>query len=191
MSCIRTGLANKDSQGFTIVEVSLVMVILGIMAALTIVKYGSTMRNNELEKAANTVYMELRSARALAFKWDTPTFIKFYPDSITSWVDTNNNSKCDNHDIYKVIKLPALIRVGQPSKPPITGPFKDNITTSGKTGKWVDSLIIRPNSQEIYSTGAVYLYSKKIPTVTYCIGDSSGMQTLYFFKWTSNSWKKL
>jgi prepilin-type N-terminal cleavage/methylation domain-containing protein len=181
----------KNNRGFTIIEISMVMVILGIMAAFTLVKYRSTVVHNELEKTANNIYVELRAIRATVFKWDTQVIVKFYQDSICSWVDTNGNARCDNNDIHKVIKFPVSVAIGRPVSPPTKGPYNTTIPSSGLTGDWADSLKVLADTRGDYSHGTACIYSRKLSKITYCIGIDTAMQSLEFYKWIDNSWKKL
>jgi len=171
------------------IELALVMVIMGIVATLALIKYSKDIAHNDLEKTANNVYIQLRSLRSDAFKWDEMAITKFYKDSIATWVDTNESSSCDNSDIRKVTRFGGSVAIGLPENPPVSGAYGENLTSSGKTGAWADSLTVLPDSRGEYSHGAIYLYNKKLPKFTYCIGITTSMQSLEFYKW-DGTWRK-
>jgi prepilin-type N-terminal cleavage/methylation domain-containing protein len=180
-----------SKRGVTIIEIALVMVILGVFAAHALFKYQKTIAFNELEKSANRAYLDLRALRAQAFKWDTLVITKFYSDSFATWIDTNGSASCDQNDIRTVTRFPASVGIGLPADPPTRGPYGQSLSSStGTRGDWADSLTVFADSRGEYCHGEVYLYSKKIPKTTYCIGITHAMQSIEFYRW-DGSWRKL
>jgi prepilin-type N-terminal cleavage/methylation domain-containing protein len=96
-----------NNRGFTLLEIAMVTAIFGIMAAIAIIKYQKITATTELDKTANNLYSELRSARSLSFKWDAPVIIKFYAQQCSIYVDTNNNGR-DPSDILNVFSIPPI-----------------------------------------------------------------------------------
>lgn len=180
----------QNSRGFTIIEIALVMVTLGIMAALTLVKYQKTVAFNELQKTANNVYADMHALRSQALKWDALVITKFAAAKIENWIDTAGSNKVDAACIYSKISLPANIAIGLPASPPVNGPYGGTIPASGLRGKWVDSLITLPDSKSDTCYGELYLYSKKVSKITYCIGKSPSAQSVELYKW-DGVWQKL
>lgn len=189
----------KNNRGFTIIEISIVMVILGIMAAYAVVKYQDTFARSELEKAANNLYLELRGTRAIAFKYDAMAMVKFIPSASASakcslYVDKDGDGTREAADgeCIKVIKLTPPVFIGVCSTPPssyLNADYTPNI--SGLAGTWKTLLTVDgTNSTGAFNLGAVYLKSSKLPKITYCIGITTDMQSIKLYKW-DKTWHTL
>jgi prepilin-type N-terminal cleavage/methylation domain-containing protein len=181
----------KNRSGFTLIELALVMVILGTISAFTLIKYQKTVAANQIEKAANSLYQELRAARSLAFRWDSQVIIKFTPQHslCTICIDTNSNG-VDQTDICSVHRLPPRVSIGNPLTEGIPSLF-NYAPVNGLAHHWKDSLTIDPDSRGNYSHGAVYLVTDRLPKTAYCIGIPHGVQSLYFCKWEVAQWDTL
>jgi prepilin-type N-terminal cleavage/methylation domain-containing protein len=177
----------KNKRGFTILEVSMVTVILGVLAAFTIIKYQKTIAANNLEKAANSLYQELRGLRPLAFKYDAFAKARFNTTAMqcTVWVDTSDNAIPKKYRRVSIFRLPPQVKIGTPSTAPSSWKF---YAPAALSNTWKDSLTVEPDSRGEYSHGAVYLYSEKIPQFVYCIGIATSMQSIELHKWNGTSW---
>lgn len=175
------------NRGFTLIEIAMVTAIIGIMAAFAIIKYQKIVANTELEKTANNLFTELRCARALCFKWDSPVIIKFYAQQCSIYVDTNNNGR-DPSDIRKVFSISTPVSIGLTANQPSKWPDSTWIPTGGLADTWQTTLTITPNSTGGYSNGCLYLKNSRLQKVMYCIGITSSMQILKFYKWVGASW---
>jgi len=190
----------RNNHGFTLLEVAIITVILGIIAAFTIVKYQKFVANNELEKEANNLYTELRSMRSVSFKYDGLVRAKFNTTAMqcTVWVDTSQdgNFKYRQLTVYQ-IKAPVVInRIDNNLAQPYTDGWWMDANPpiqNGVQGEWKDSIKVIPDSRGRYSLGGIYLYNPRLDDSYYFIGINSGMESIELKKYTgtSKSWKTL
>lgn len=192
----------NNNRGFTIIEVVIVMIVMGIAAALAAVKYQKTMAANELEKAANSLYMELRGLRPLCFKYDDTVKVIFNPTatppSLTTWIYDSS----DPTPAYKeksTYKISSPVKIGLPSTDGPNGaqPFTDSWWSANKGTivnglqiEWKTALKVVPDSRGEYDHGGVYLYNPRLKGTTYFIGISSAIQSIQLLKW-DGSWRQL
>jgi prepilin-type N-terminal cleavage/methylation domain-containing protein len=192
----------KNIHGFSLLEVMTVTVILGLMAAFTVIKYQKSVAHNELEKAANNLYSELRNLRPLSFKHDGQVKVKFNTTAMqcTVWVDTSDNGilKYQRVLIHKIPSSIAIGRIDADLAQPYTNGWWASINpypsiVNGVQGQWKDSIQVKPNSRGEYSQGGVYLYNPRLKKTYYFIGINSDMQSIELKKWigVSNSWQTL
>lgn len=182
----------REKNGFTLLEVAMVMVILGIMATFAIIKYQKTVIANELEKTANNLLSELSACRTLALKNDTRVLVKFSSIACTLFIDTNDNSIADSSEKYKVYVLtPSTISFGIATNGPSVGPSDVDFSTSGIAGNWNNYMIVESNAAGTFNSGAVYISSSRLEKYTYCIGKSTTSQFLKLYKWGGISWISL
>ncbi len=179
----------KQLRGFTLIEVSLTMVILGIIAALTLFKYQKTAAHTELEQAAHSLYSELRAARPLAFKWEAPVIVKFNSSGCTVCVDTNSNGT-DANDICHTHTNPPRVVIRNPLSGTVPSLFGFT-PQQGLADRWKDSLLVTPDSRGDYSHGTVYLTTERLPNIVYCIGIKTSMQSVILCKWGGTEWDTL
>ncbi|MBN1575669.1 MAG: type II secretion system protein [Chitinispirillaceae bacterium] len=185
----------NNNRGFTLLEMAIVVAIFGIMAALAVVKYNDAVANSELDKAANDLYLELRSLRSLSFKYDSWVMANFTESQCNIYVDTNENKTQDAEDIRKVHNIPSPVTIGLSSDPPTSWPYGDDWDdgdppTNGKAENWKTELTVEPDSRGEYCHGGIYLKSPRLSKITYCIGITTEMQSLELFKWNGTSWQK-
>jgi prepilin-type N-terminal cleavage/methylation domain-containing protein len=186
--------------GYTLLEVALVTVVLGIIAAFAIIKYQKYVASDELEKEANSLYSELRGIRSLAFKYDGLVKVKFNATAMqcTTWVDTSQDGtfKYKKVTVYN-IKAPVVIghTDNNLDEPYTDGWWADSnpLIVNGVQGEWKDSITVIPNSRGEYCRGGIYLYSPRLKDTYYFIGINSGTESIELKKWTGagNSWKTL
>ena len=199
----------KNSRGFTAFEMVLVMVIMGIMAALTFVKYQKTVAANELDRAANNLYMELRSLRSLGLRYDAKVRARFNPvaEQCTVWVDTMAVPVDGVWELklIRIHQIPPPIKIGRsPSGGTYTDPYADVPNWcyphqtlgyyKGCIGSWrCDGWLDVYNSvSDQYEGGGVYLYNPRLDKTTYFIGIAwQHSQSIEIKKWNGTSWDDL
>ena len=171
------------NRGFTLIEISLVMVILGIMAALALAKYSRVVAANDLEKAANNVYLEIRSMRPLSFKYDGTARARFntVASQCTLWVDTSGEDSLWYKQVT-LLQLPASVKMGTPLTTPSSWKF------FSPNNAWKDSLRVVSDSRGEYDHGAIYLFTPKLPKIMYCVGIAAAMQSVELHKWDGKTW---
>ncbi len=78
---------NKKSLGFTLIEMLLVLVLIGIISAITIPQFVNSMRGNRLRVGVRAVVMSGRYARSMAVMKQTDILLTFNIDEGTITVD--------------------------------------------------------------------------------------------------------
>jgi prepilin-type N-terminal cleavage/methylation domain-containing protein len=194
-----SGCSMNNNRGFTIIEMIIVVIIMGIVAALAAVKYQKTMAANDLEKAANNLYIELRGLRPLMFKYDDTIVVLFSPIATPPQFTTSVWASDDPAPAFKTIstyKLASPIKIGiPPTNPPSQQPYTDAWWTAnagaivnGLQGEWKTRLYVNPNSRAQYAQGGVYLYNPRLEKTTYFVGITGSMQSIELKKWTGTEW---
>jgi prepilin-type N-terminal cleavage/methylation domain-containing protein len=188
----------KKNSGFTLLEMAIVLVIFGIMAAWSINKFRNTVAHNELEKTANNLYQELRAARALAFKYDTLVFAKFVPSATSTsvcsiYVDKDGDGTRDaaEGECVKVFTIPQPVSIGALSAAKSDAVSDYTLDNNGLGGTWATLLEIDgADVRGEYSHGAVGLKTSRLTNEMYRICITTSMQSIELWKW-SGTWRKL
>ena len=81
--------------GFSLIELLIVMVILGILAGLGTVSFRGWVRKNELESQVKEMYTDLMNARLTAMHRNTTHLISLSVNQISGSVDTNGDGAGD------------------------------------------------------------------------------------------------
>jgi prepilin-type N-terminal cleavage/methylation domain-containing protein len=193
----------KFHRGFTFIELIVVISIVGILAVFAYAKFQKAVANNQLQRAALNLTMELREIRPLALKTDTVVKVKFTasPSQLSVFVDKNGNNTIETGELLRTytIASPAIIGIAPTATGgPTTGPNYGMANAiaydaSGIAGGWKDSVMrVDNNSLGSISGGAIYLYTTRLKVTTYCVGISSATQTLRLYKWDGGTlWKPL
>jgi len=85
----------ERSNGFTIIEILVVISIMAILASLAIPSYLDFFEKGRLRGATEAVYEQLQYARAQALKRSTPIVVDFSADGSTTWVlGITDDSEC-------------------------------------------------------------------------------------------------
>jgi prepilin-type N-terminal cleavage/methylation domain-containing protein len=143
-----------DTKGFTIIEVLVVIIIIGIMAALVKVKYRPLAESLQLKTAANIVKGTIVSARARAMANPSVQCGVYFktsnPQQMLVFYDNNSNYFYDGSDTIYITSqpLPGRITMENPSDS-----FPANLGTGGAgyivvfrgdgSSKWPGSIIVK------------------------------------------------
>ena len=190
----------RNSNGFTVLEITFTILLLGILSAVTLIKFSDNLVHQELDRTANNLYLELRGLRSLSFKHDALVVARFTGGSTSQceiYVDKNDNEVKDDGEVEQLITLPQNISFGLCEEAPDALPYPSDGEEDwsppggGLALEWKDSLAVVPDVRGAYSRGGVCLYSPKIKKVTYFIGITDSLQSVEFYKWEDASWRKL
>lgn len=178
----------KNSKGFTLIEVIIVMAMIGIMAAIAVPTINSWLPNYRLKSAARDVYSTMQKARMLAVKANKDTAVIFIPatskyELCDEW-DSASTSCSGNTESFDFTLMPNGIGYGH-----------GNSTTSVSGGAFpADEVsysspvnVATFNSRGLGNAGYVYLDHQN-NTSTYAIGSlSSG--SIRILKWQGGAWE--
>jgi prepilin-type N-terminal cleavage/methylation domain-containing protein len=178
----KTSLIQVGNQnGFTMLEIVVVLSVLSILAAVGVVSYSKMAAVTALEKDVLTVYKELTSLKTLVMKFDKQTKAVFSSNNVI----INKFTKSDT------LKLQVPVTFANAASGPSTTPFNQTITTgSGGKGLWKDSLVVHRDALCSIDSGYVLMSSSKVKSVTYYMGVSGKYQGIQLHKWTGGSWVK-
>lgn len=82
--------------GFSLIELLVVIVILGIVASLGTVSFRGWVRKNEIESQVKEMYTDIMNARLTAMHRNTTHLISLSANQISGSVDTNGDGAGDN-----------------------------------------------------------------------------------------------
>ncbi len=108
----------KDSKGFTLVEVAVVVAIVGILVALVIPDFAGLTSRSRLRKDARDMFSNLQRARVNAIRQSKFIGIKFYPDAKNyeiwdlgddrDWDKTADNVKMETVSLSRGVSFGSL-----------------------------------------------------------------------------------
>ena len=182
----------KNNNGFTLLEVTLVIIILGILSGFTFLKFQSSSSHDRLQKAANNLYTEIRGLRSLCFKYDEMVMAIFDTDNnkLRIYIDQNEDETIQESEFYKDYELPSPVRIGVCATTPDSWVY-NYAPADGLADDWKDTLTVLPDSRGEYLHGGVYLSVPSLKKTVYFVGITYAMQSIELYKWTGTSWIKL
>jgi prepilin-type N-terminal cleavage/methylation domain-containing protein len=183
----------KHRNGYTLIEISFALIVIGIISAGVLVKLNSFSKYHTLEKSAWTIYQEYLSLRSKAMKNNCTVRVKFLTEKkFIIHTDLNNNAVVDISEKCDTTKLPSIIQFGLPSKnPPTIAPGGTTLPTNGNytSGNWKnDGIIADSTAAAVINTGSVYLNSLNFEKYTFCIAVTDSTQVFKMLKWNGNKW---
>ncbi len=155
--------------GLTLVEVIVVVVILGILAAVipsAITKYAAEKR---VEMSVADFWMEINSLRAKALKGGSPAIVLFDSTNSTykTYIDVNQNDTADTNETITTNE-PLKLIFGIPSPTPGTpAPGATNLNII--SASWKTGFRVRLNSTLTIPSGYLYLKNSAKPAMGYCL----------------------
>jgi len=172
----------KNSKGFTLVEVIIVVVIIGIMAAISIPSISRWLPNYRLKRAARDVYSSMQKARMLAVKLNRETAIEFDPGTNKYTLCDNWSGGCiGNSQETDLSTIGSGVGYGHGDATSAVGSGFDNEVTYS-----ADTAIFGPRGLG-KTSGYVYL-DHQGNTKTYAVGSlTSG--SIRILKWQGGAWK--
>lgn len=99
----------RQITGFTIVELMVVIVILGIITAIGVPSFNTVIRNNRIAAITNDINSTLQFARAEAVRLGGKVHVTAIDNSIDKgfavWIDKNKNNKRDDGEELRVLTI--------------------------------------------------------------------------------------
>jgi len=89
-----------NNKGFTLIELTVTLALLGIMSAISIPSYFSWLPRHRLQTSVRHIYDDMNMARSRAVKTNADIGIQFIPSNETYriFIDANQNQKYDTGD---------------------------------------------------------------------------------------------
>ncbi|HLV30949.1 MAG TPA: prepilin-type N-terminal cleavage/methylation domain-containing protein [Chitinispirillaceae bacterium] len=182
------------NRGFTILELLMVLFITGILASIGFVRFNKTVKANQLEKEAWKARQFIQTAKPLAMKMDSRAKIVFTASVCSLLVDSSADGSGEwRYDSRLALNEP--LRFGLPaSSPPTVKQSSEVFLPSGSNvaGRgWDTCMSVSADAIGTINPGSIYVSSRTLPKLTYCISITASGQSFKMFKWTGSKWIEL
>ncbi|MDG5815566.1 type II secretion system protein [Chitinispirillales bacterium ANBcel5] len=175
MNWVRRSLSTKKTSGFTLIEVLIAIVVVGIIAAIVTVNWASFLRYQNLRRESVSVWRELSSLKARALNEDVEFVVSFpahnHYDIDTSGVTISQRSLTDGIHFSQNPTVGGVAAIDPP---------QDSWTD--------DDLTVRPDNIEAFTTGKIYLHDNNR---VFCIVKREDRTTLQLFYWDGDEWEEM
>jgi prepilin-type N-terminal cleavage/methylation domain-containing protein len=182
----------RHKNGFTVIEISFALVIIGIISAYTIVRLNTFSSYHKAEKLVWVLFKELSSLKTIAMKNDCTVRVNFTATSYTVLEDLNNNGTADAGETSKTKTLPSDIAFGLPTQqPPTIAPVDATLPANGAflSGNWnAQGIWVNNSASAITNTGGIFLKSPNLKKFTFCIAVTANAQIFKMYKWDGSRW---
>ncbi|HOL06613.1 MAG TPA: GspH/FimT family pseudopilin [Syntrophorhabdaceae bacterium] len=85
----------RKARGFSLIELMVVVIIVGILAGMSVFGYRNFSMKNEINNQTRAIYADLIKLRMMAMRGNRMTFMELTPNNYIGYVDTNENGLLD------------------------------------------------------------------------------------------------
>jgi type II secretory pathway pseudopilin PulG len=189
----KEGVFPASSRGFSLMQVVVALVILGLLGSLTVSKWTKSTRKQALIGEGRSLRAVFQEARAYGVKKNVQVGLRFDTagQSLRLFEDRDLDGALDSGEEVKVMKLGKGIRIGLPAAGPGSGPGNIAAPSSGLSGSWAQAWTASLDLSAAPAAGAVYLSHDLLPTYTLCLYGTAGSQPSLAAWWDGTSWNPL
>lgn len=127
-----------NNKGFTLIELTVTIALLGIMAAISIPSYFSWLPRHRLQTSVRHIYDDMNMARSTAVKTNADIGIEFIPSNETYkiFIDTDQNQTLGEDDtVIKTGTLESGVDITESTFTNDTYGFNSRGMSAGGTGE--------------------------------------------------------
>jgi len=202
--------------GFTLLELLVVIVIIGILAGASVYSLGTFVGEKRTEQLVITVWSELNTLRARAIKDDCPYLVVLDINNNTYTVYKNDSCNYDVSSPYStqltrgIGEANGKVTFGLSTPLPTTQltsaqvGWNMPINTNQVRGKWVEHTTLQVNGTNLWYTivfdnnevgsindGVLFIKNTSIPKICYALVKSFREQKIALYKWDGSRWYKM
>lgn len=85
----------KNTKGFSLLELMVVVIIVGILAGMSVFGYRNFTIKNEINNQTRAIYADLIKLRMMAMRQNRMTFMELAPNNYVGYMDSNDNNLLD------------------------------------------------------------------------------------------------
>lgn len=180
----------QPQTGFTLVQIAMALVVLGILAGLAVSKWSQFSRKQALVAEGKNLLAFMQEGRSYGAKKSLQIGIHFDPSQHTCWLftDGNRNASMDAGEGIRSLKFSQGITFGLAQSGPSSGPQGVAAPASGIGGNWVQGWIAATDLSVSPSVGAVYLHHSALPVFTLCLNGTAVSQKVALNLWNGSEW---